>query len=157
MSVEVLVFEVDDRLFGVLSGSVAEVVRAVTLAPLPAPSAIAEGLLNLRGRVVPVLDVRRVFGLPSKSIEHTDHLVVVRGDGHLLALRVDRATDLVACPDEGSQAADNVLPDSDLISVVTRVGDRIIHVLDIHQLLAVVRSAIPTVTAAETATTEPQP
>ncbi len=157
MGVEVLVFEVSDRHFGVLSSSVVEVVRAVTLTPLPVASAIAEGLLNLRGRVVPVLDVRHVFGLPSKDIEHTDHLVVVRGDGRLAALRVDRATDLVPCPKESLQAADDVLPNSDLISVVTRIDDRIIHVLDIDRLLAAVRAVVPASVAVETVATEHLP
>lgn len=157
MGVEVLVFEVDDRQFGVLSSSVVEVVRAVTLTPLPAASTIAEGLLNLRGRVVPVLDVRHVFGLPAKDIEHTDHLVVVRGDGHLVALRVDRATDLMPCPKESLQSADDVLPNGELINVVTRIDDRIIHVLDISRLLAIVRAAVPAAVGVETVTPESQP
>ena len=157
MGVEVLVFQVDDRQFGVLSGSVVEVVRAVTLTPLPAASTIAEGLLNLRGRVVPVLDVRHVFGLPAKEIEHTDHLVVVRDGGHLVALRVDRATDLAPCPEGSLQAADDVLPNNDLISDVTRIGDRIIHVLDIRRLLAVVRAAVPVAIDVEKVTSESQP
>ena len=157
MDVEILVFEVNNQQFGVLSGSVVEVVRAVTLTPLPAASAIAEGLLNLRGRVVPVLDVRHVFGLPAKDIEHTDHLIVVRGGERFVALRVDRATDLVLCSEESLQAAEDVLPNSELISAVARIDDRIIHVLDIGRLLAVVRAAVPAAIAVETVTTESQP
>ncbi len=157
MGIEVLVFQVDDRQFGVLSSGVVEVVRAVTLTPLPAVSKIAEGLLNLRGRVVPVLDVRHVFGLPSKSIEHTDHLIVVVADGHLVALRVDRATDLVMCPEESLQAAEDVLPDSELVRVVTHIDDRIIHVLEIGRLLAVLRAAVPAATDVESVNPESQP
>jgi purine-binding chemotaxis protein CheW len=157
MGVEVLVFQVDDRQFGVLSSSVVEVVRAVTLTPLPAASKIAEGLLNLRGHVVPVLDVRHLFGLPPKNIEHTDHLIVVQVDGHLVALRVDRATDLVPCPEESLQTADDVVPNSELIRVVTHIGDRIIHVLEVDRLLTVLRAAVPAVIEVESVNPESQP
>ena len=60
---EVLVFEVGDKRFGVHSGNVREVVRAVKLSPLPEKPDIVEGLLNLRGQILPVVDVRRLFSL----------------------------------------------------------------------------------------------
>ena len=90
-----LVCEVDGRRFGLDAGSVQEVVRAVATTPLPMATPLVEGVMGLRGQVVPVLDLRAKLRLPAKGPEPSDDLVVARAGGHLVALRVDRALDLV--------------------------------------------------------------
>src|SRR5205085_8492167 len=92
---DVLVFEVAGRRFGLPAAVVREVLRAVALTPLPKAPAVVEGLVNVRGTLVPVLDVRGRFGLPAKPLAPTDHLIVARAGGRLVALRVDHAHDLL--------------------------------------------------------------
>ena len=90
MGIEILVFEVEGQQFGVRSADVVQVLRAASLSPLPqAPEAI-EGVLNLRGSLVPVLDTRRLLGLPAKVMQHTDHLIVVIAAGQVVTLRRSR-------------------------------------------------------------------
>jgi purine-binding chemotaxis protein CheW len=92
---EVVVFEVAGRRHGLAAGDVQELLRAALPAPLPGAPAAVEGVLNLRGRAVPVVDVRRRFGLPPRDLEPTDHLIVTRAAGRLIALRVDRVVDIL--------------------------------------------------------------
>jgi purine-binding chemotaxis protein CheW len=107
---EVVVFEVAGRRHGLAVDDVQELLRAALPAPLPGAPAAVEGVLNLRGRAVPVVDVRRRFGLPSREIEPTDHLIVTRAAGRLIALRVDRAVDLLRLgPADVEPAADLAL------------------------------------------------
>jgi purine-binding chemotaxis protein CheW len=133
---EVLVFEVGDKRFGVRSGNVREVVRAVKLSPLPEATEIVEGLLNLRGQILPVVDVRRLFSLATRKLRHTDFLVVVASGDRAIALRVDLAIDLVDLPTSDVQAADTVLPQSGFVDVVARTSEGVVHVLDIARLVA---------------------
>jgi purine-binding chemotaxis protein CheW len=58
---ELLIFEIGASRFGLPSADVREVLRAVTIVPLPGAPPIVEGLINVRGRIVPVLDIRRRF------------------------------------------------------------------------------------------------
>jgi purine-binding chemotaxis protein CheW len=142
MAIEILIFEVDDRRFGIRSRSVVEVVRAVTLSSWPAESAIADGLLNLRGLVLPVLDVRSLFDLPRRTIEHTDHLIVVESENRMAALRVDRATDLIRFEDHEIQSLSDTVRQMELVDVLAKTGDGIVHVLDIPRLLALDEAVI---------------
>jgi purine-binding chemotaxis protein CheW len=93
-ALEFLIFELEGVRYGLPVPDVREIVRAVVPVPLPGAPGIVEGVINLRGRAVPVLDLRRRFRLPARPIEHTDHLVIARATGRLVALRVDRVVDL---------------------------------------------------------------
>lgn len=93
-SLEILTLEVAGRRCGLALADVREIVPAVTPMPLPDAPPAVEGVINLRGRIVPVLDLRRRLGLLAKPLEHTDHLVITQVDGRPLALRVDRAVGL---------------------------------------------------------------
>jgi purine-binding chemotaxis protein CheW len=100
-------------------------VRAVLPVPLPGAPGVIEGVINLRGTVVPVIDLRRRFRLPQRPIEPTDHLVIARAAGRLVALRVDRVVDLarVEPPDVQEVAAARVakLP-GDLVVIQDLAG-----------------------------------
>lgn len=135
MAIEVLIFQVEGRRFGIPSLSVIEVVRAATLSPLPKPSAIVEGLLNLRGRVLPVVDVRRLFQLPTRDILQTDHFVVVQSENRMAALRVDQALDLVRLQFDDPTESSSLTPLQDVISAIGRTKGGIVHILDTQKLL----------------------
>jgi purine-binding chemotaxis protein CheW len=92
---DVLLFEVAGRRFALPLADVREVVRAASPLPLPSSPPAVEGAVNLRGTVLPVVDLRRRFGLPPRPVEPADHLVIARASGRWVALRVDRALDLV--------------------------------------------------------------
>ncbi|MBI2478918.1 MAG: chemotaxis protein CheW [Planctomycetia bacterium] len=130
----VLVFEVGDKRFGVHSGNVREVVRAVKLSPLPEAPGIVEGLLNLRGQILPVVDVRRLFSLAPRKIRHTDYLIVVATDDRTFALHVDLAIDLIELPASDVQPANTALPQAGLVDVVAKTNDGLVHVLDVARL-----------------------
>jgi purine-binding chemotaxis protein CheW len=88
---DLLVFSLGAHDYGVPVPVVNEVVRAVAPTPLPGAPAIVEGAIDYRGTVVPVLDLRSRFGHAAKPIEPSDHFIIARAAGRLVALRVDRA------------------------------------------------------------------
>src|SRR5881296_2430916 len=73
---EVLVFEVGGQKYALPTADVRELVRAVAITPLPAAPAVIEGVVDVRGRVLPVLDVRARFRLPPKALDPSDHFIV---------------------------------------------------------------------------------
>lgn len=92
---DLLTFDLGGQRCALVLADVVEVVRMVAMAHLPDAPPLVEGIINLRGEVVPVLDLRARFGLPPKAIELSDHLLIARAGLRLVAIRVDHARSLV--------------------------------------------------------------
>jgi purine-binding chemotaxis protein CheW len=134
--VEVLVFQLDGQRYGLLAVVVREVLRAVSVVPLPRAPAVIEGVINLRGRIVPVLDLRSRFRLPSRPLRHTDHLIVAWAGDRLVALRVDQATDLVRLPAAHLEEARGVVPGVEYVTWVARLPDELVLLHDLCTFLS---------------------
>jgi purine-binding chemotaxis protein CheW len=82
------------------ASEVLEVQQAVAMAVLPRAPAIVEGVVDLRGTLVPVLDIRARLGLPPAPLSVSDHLVFARVNRkRTVAIRVERAVDLLTVAD----------------------------------------------------------
>lgn len=86
---EVLVFGLASVRAALPLAAVDRVVRAAALVPLAGAPAVVEGLLDLRGAPVPVVEGRLALGLPRRPLGASDHLVVVAAGPRRFALRVD--------------------------------------------------------------------
>ena len=135
LSVEILVFEVSGQRYGLPSCDVREVLRALTLTPPPEASGLIEGLFNLRGTVVPVLDIRKRFGLPAKPFEHTDHLIVFQVGERVVAVRADKAEGLVQLATSDVDGARGILPGMETIAGVAKLPDGLVFLHSFHGLI----------------------
>ena len=75
---EVLLFTLERQRYGLPVEDVRELVRAARLTHLPQAPDVVEGLLNLRGELLPVLDLRRRFRHPARPLSPMDHFIVAR-------------------------------------------------------------------------------
>src|ERR1700752_5202053 len=113
---EVLIFELGSQRYGLPTADVRELVRAVTITPLPEAPAFIEGVVNVRGRILPVLDIRVRFHLPAKALEPTDHFIVASAGARGVILRVDRATHLAQVDETSVQSARDLGPNGTYVS-----------------------------------------
>ena len=74
--------------------SVKEILRSVELAPVPGAPPILEGALNLRGTLLPVIDLRRLLGLPGRPNDPGDSLVILNAASRTVAVRVESADEI---------------------------------------------------------------
>ena len=86
-----LLFEIHGQRYGIPLSDVKEVIRSVAIARIPGAPALLEGAINVRGLVIPVIDVRVRFGLPEQGNSPSDHIIIITAGGRQLAIRVDRA------------------------------------------------------------------
>src|SRR5690349_17227132 len=93
IQLQVLVFELADRACAFALEDVREVVRAVAIQPLPKAPAIVEGVINLRGALVPVLDIAARFDLTTDPLSASDQFIVLHVPSPL-AVRVQRCLTL---------------------------------------------------------------
>lgn len=92
---EVLLFELSGDRYGLWLSCVGEVARAVSPLPLPGAPAVVLGVIQLRGQVVPVFDVRSRFGKPSRDALASDCLIIAKVRKRLVALAVDKVTGII--------------------------------------------------------------
>ena len=140
-SVEILLFELAGQRYGVPLRSVREVVRAVAITPLPTAPAIIEGIINVRGVIAPVYDLRRRFGLPPKPIEPADHLVIALSQARLVALRVDRADWMAEVPESDIEDATTLVSRADHVDGVAKLPDGLVLIHDIDTFLSQAEAA----------------
>jgi purine-binding chemotaxis protein CheW len=135
-SAELLTFSVGGQRFAIEAGQVVEVVRAVHLARLPKAPAVLEGLIDWRGAVASVLDIRLRFRLPAKPIEATDHIVIARANARLVGIRVDCALGVVAVPEQAIEAIGGIAPASDYLAGVVKLPDGLLLIHDLATFLS---------------------
>lgn len=133
---ELLVFALSEHHFGLPAEVVVEIVRVVACAPLPGSPEIVEGVIDVRGTLVPVLDVRGRFGLPAAVVDLEQHLILARAGLRVVALRVDRALDLVSVPDGAVVPVERLAPATPLVAGVARLPDGVLVIHDLDRFLS---------------------
>jgi len=135
-TLEVLVFEVGGQRYGLPTADVRELVRAVAITPLPNAPTVIEGVVNVRGHVLPVLDIRARFRLSAKSLDPSDHFIVASAGPRGVILRVDRATHLVLV-DEGSvQPPQTLGPSATYVAGVAKLDSGLVLIHDLTTFLS---------------------
>lgn len=134
-AVELLVFELDDQRYALTLSSVREVVRAVLLTHLPGAPAIVEGAIIVRGRIVPVFDLRARFGLPPRRLHPDQHLILAWAGERLVAIRADRVSGFVEIAPTEIEAAAQLSPTLRQIAGVAKVDDGLILIHDLETFL----------------------
>ena len=131
-------FVVDDGLFGIDVTHVQEVIRTPAITAVPLADPAVRGLVNLRGQVVTVLDLRTQLGLPTAA-EPGPVTVVVRHADDIIGLVADGAGDVVEVDEDDHDPRPDTLtgPPARLISGTCRLPGRLLLVLDVEQAVRV--------------------
>ncbi|MCY1040358.1 chemotaxis protein CheW [Corallococcus sp. bb12-1] len=133
---EVLLFTLERQRYGLPVQDVRELVRAARLTHLPQAPDVVEGLLNLRGELIAVLDLRRRFRHPAHPLSPMDHFIIATTGQRPVALRVDRAEGLrVIAPDEWD-ASPGELPGVGYVAGAAKLPDGLVLVHDLRSFLS---------------------
>ncbi len=134
-SVQLLTFKLDDQEYALETVDVVQVTRMVAMVRPPKTSEIIEGMFNLRGKVIPVVDIRKLFGLPAKTHDLNTQLLIARADAHTLALAVDVVSEVLALPSSNLEAPEQIGVPSEYLSAVGKIGSRLILILNPNTFL----------------------
>ena len=134
-ALDLVVFTLNGHAFALLARDVRELLRAVAISTLPRSPDILEGVINLRGRIVPVLDARQRFGLPAKALAPSDHFIVADTGDRLVALRADRTVDLLRVDLRDIEGA-GIVPEVPYIAGIAKLGSGIVLIHDLRTFLS---------------------
>lgn len=95
-----LVFSLDQLRLALPLTQVRETVRAVAITPLAGAPGVVEGVVNVRGAVVPALDLRARFHLPPRPVALSDHMIVASAGARQVILRVDRTLEVLTVAED---------------------------------------------------------
>jgi len=133
---EVVVFELAGQLFGLPATDVRELIRAVSVVPLPRTPAVVKGVINIRGRILPVLDLRGRVGLSAKEGAPTDHFIIAQAGERLVALHVDRATDLIRLPADALEPVAGLVSNAECVTWVAKAPNDLVLIHDLATFLS---------------------
>lgn len=127
---QLLTFKVDDREYALNLANVVQIIRMVAVNHAPqAPDSI-EGMFNLRGRIIPVVDIRKECGLPAKPSGPNTPLVIARANGHIMALTVDAVSDVLTVQISNIELRESAGPKMAHVLAVRKLADHALFILD---------------------------
>lgn len=133
---QIVTIRLDENRYGLPLASVERVVRAVEVTPLPKAPEIVLGVIDVQGRVIPVIDIRRRFRLPERALALTDQFVIARTARRPLALVVDAVTDVVTCAGPDLTGTDGILPGVEYVEGVAKLADGLTLIHDLEKFLS---------------------
>jgi purine-binding chemotaxis protein CheW len=134
--IPLLVFHLDRQSYALRLAVVERTVRMVNVTPLPAGPDIVAGVINVHGRIIPVVDLRKRFRLPAREAALSDQLIIARTPTRPVALMADSASDVIECSEQEIVAADSIVPGMQYINGVAKLKDGIILIHDLGSVLS---------------------
>lgn len=138
MSLTILEFAVGPNFFGLPIAQVQEVVRIVEITHLPDSPPFVEGVINLRGSVIPVLDLRKRFGAPPEPYDMRNRILIVPLHGRPAGLIADEVHQVAEIPDAdlGIDPSEALGMDLHYVSRVLKAEGRLLALLDVEKVLS---------------------
>jgi purine-binding chemotaxis protein CheW len=132
---QLVVFRLYDEEYAVMIERVREIINYVPVTRLPGAPTYSEGIINIRGKIVPVADFAAKMGLPAKD-QASRQIVIVETMGKEVGLTVDAVTEVIQTTAENFASVDPADAGSRSLRKVYKFHDRIIILLDIEQVLS---------------------
>lgn len=133
---QLVAFMLDEQCFALRLECVEQIVRAVEVTALPKAPEIVLGVINLQGNIVPVLNIRKRFGLPKPQLNLTDQLIVARTKRRTVALSVDSVSAIVERQPDDITEAERILPDLEYVLGVAKLQGGMLLIHDLDRFLA---------------------
>jgi purine-binding chemotaxis protein CheW len=134
---QIVGFRIGDETYGVRISAVREIVRVPAVTAVPNAPDYIEGVINLRGKIIPVMDLRKRFGIKNVEPNKKNRILVVELENKVLGLIVNSASEVLKIPPSDIEMPNSMFQEGE-ISYVTGVGKlngRLVILLDIGKLL----------------------
>jgi purine-binding chemotaxis protein CheW len=135
---QLVVFELSGESYGVDIGAVNTIIRMQPITHVPRAPEFVEGVINLRGTIVPVIDLRTRFGLAALEETKASRIVVVETEAGVMGMIVDAVTETLSLSSNSIEPPASIVvsADSQYLRGVAKLDDRLIIMLDIEKVLS---------------------
>jgi purine-binding chemotaxis protein CheW len=135
---QLVVFQLGAELYGVEIARVHEIIRLQPVTRVPRAPSFVEGVINLRGKVIPVVDMRRRFGLPLAEHTRATRIVVLEIGDQVVGAIVDGVSEVLRVNAATVEPPSPVVAgvDSEYLLGIAKLPDRLVILLDLDRVLA---------------------
>lgn len=135
---QLVTFSIGEEEFGVDILKVQEIIRTMEITKVPRAQEFVEGVINLRGKVIPIIDLRRRFGFTSKEHDKHTRIIVIEINNMIVGFVVDSVSEVLRIPAATVEPPPPVVAgvESEYISGVGKLQDRLLILLDLDKLLS---------------------
>lgn len=135
-------FKVHREFFGVPIDRVREIVRVPEITPVPETPKFVEGVINLRGKIIPVIDMRTRLSAPAAARGRTNRVLIVElleRDGKSVGLIVDSASEIMKIPEDSIEPTPELVSSigAEYVTGVGKLNEKLVVMLDLSKLLSI--------------------
>jgi len=131
---QLVVFKIEKSEYALPVGNVGEILRMVAIAPVPEAPEWLPGVINLRGHVIPVIDLRTRLGLPRQPVNLNTPIIVAEHEGQMVGLVADSVTELLTVSQDSVEPPDSRVGENNSVEGVARADDRLILIFDLARV-----------------------
>ncbi len=135
-SSSLVLFRLGEQRFALPLETVERIVRAAETTPLPKAPGIVLGIIDVEGRILPVLNLRRRLGLPERDVTPKDQFILARTATRPVVLVIDEALGLVEQSPDLVSGAHDIVPGVDQIEGVIQLSDGMALIHDLERFLS---------------------
>jgi purine-binding chemotaxis protein CheW len=134
---QVVGFQVGRETYGIPIAALHEIVRVPEITAVPDAPAYMEGVINLRGKIVSVLDLHKRFGRSATPLQRRSRILVVEHKGRLAGMIVDEASEVLKIPESDIEPAPGMMQEGglDCVTGLGKYQGRLIILLDVGKIL----------------------
>lgn len=135
---QIVAFSLGTETYGVDIASVREIIPMQKIVSVPRAPVFVEGIINLRGRVIPVLDLRKHFGFEQKKGDPNQRIVLVEAGTGSIGVIVDAVSSVLRIPEDSVEPPATVIvgPEVEYIQGIAKVDDGLIVLLDLTKIIS---------------------
>lgn len=130
-------FRIGKEIFGVPINLVHEIVRVPEITVVPDAPECIEGVINLRGKIISIVDLRKRFGETQIEASRKNRILVAEIDHKMVGLIVDAASEVIRLPESEIEAPPEVFEESDVkyVTGVGKLNGRLVILIDLTKIL----------------------
>jgi purine-binding chemotaxis protein CheW len=138
MDNQVVVFGLGSEDFGVSISSVESIIKMQAITKMPHAPVFVEGVTNLRGKVLPVMDLRKRFGMPPQEMDKNSRIIIINVKGLEVGMIVDGVSEVLTIPEQNVEPAPAIATtvDSGFITGIAKIDQRLVILLDLGRVLS---------------------
>lgn len=131
-------FSLADESYCVLIGDVQEIIRMEDIVNIPNSPYFIEGIINIRGRVLPIIHLRKRFNMPAVDQTQSSRIIVVNLDGVIAGLIVDQVNEVINIDGNKIETPPDIITSENqrFLSGIANLGSALILILDVKKLLS---------------------
>lgn len=133
---QLVVFTLDEQRYAVPLSAVERIVLLVEITPVPHTPEVVLGVINVQGRILPVVNIRTRFRLPARELHPSDHLLIARTSKRPVALVVDAVSEVVTLSSYEVVTGEKILAHLGYVAGVVKRPDGLILIHDLDELLS---------------------